>query len=93
MKTVKQLIWERFDQLMGGIGDDITPKDVDADEFDAGEEVEMEHTDDPEIAGEIALDHLSEDPEYYIKLYQAGLIDEPSAREKIQQMIKQKGIK
>jgi len=61
--------------------------------FDVGEEVEMEHTDDPEIAGEIALDHLSEDLEYYIKLYQAGLVDEPSAREKIQQMIKQKGIK
>ncbi len=93
MKTVKQLIWERFDQLMGGVGDDITPEDVDTDEFNAGEEVEMEHTNDREIAGEIALDHLSEEPEYYIKLYQAGLIDEPSAKEKIQQMIKQKGMK
>ena len=47
-KTVKQIIWERFDQLMGGVGDDITPQDVD--------------------------------------------IDEPAAREKIQQMMKQKGI-
>ena len=78
---------------MGGVGDDLTPENVDADEFDAGEEVEMEHTNDRKIAGEIALDHLSEEPEYYIKLYQAGLIDEPSAREKIQQMIKKKGIK
>lgn len=77
---------------MGGVGDDITPEDVDTGEFEVGEEVELEHTDDPEIAGEIALDHLAEEPEYYIKLYQAGLIDEPSSREKIQQIMKQKGI-
>lgn len=54
---------------MGGVGDDITPEDVDTNEFEVGKQ-----------------------PEYYIKLYQAGLIDEPSAREKIQQMMKQKGI-
>ena len=35
---------------------------------------------------------IRKQPEYYIKLYQAGLIDEPSAREKIQQIMKQKGI-
>jgi len=37
-------------------------------EFDKGVKVEMEHTDDEELAQEIAKDHLYEDPEYYTKL-------------------------
>jgi len=37
-------------------------------EYDKGIEVEMEHTKDPEIAAEIARDHLYEDPKYYTKL-------------------------
>jgi hypothetical protein len=48
-------------------------------ELKAGISVEMEHTKDSEIAKRIALDHLSEDPEYYEKLAKAGLVDEPSA--------------
>jgi hypothetical protein len=48
-------------------------------ELKAGMDVEMEHTNDPETAKRIALDHLSEDPEYYEKLAKAGLVDEPSA--------------
>lgn len=34
----------------------------------AGISVEKEHTTKDDIAEEIALDHLNEDPEYYIKL-------------------------
>jgi hypothetical protein len=30
--------------------------------------VEMEHTDSPQKAREIAMDHLFEDPSYYVKL-------------------------
>lgn len=37
-------------------------------EYMAGIETEMEHTDNPEIARSIALDHLFEDPKYYTKL-------------------------
>lgn len=48
-------------------------------ELQAGIAVEMEHTDDPEEARRIALDHLYEDPEYYEKLRKSGLIDEPQA--------------
>ncbi len=33
-----------------------------------GVKVEMEHTDDEEVAREIAMDHLWEDPAYYDKL-------------------------
>ena len=48
-------------------------------ELDVGTAVEMEHTKDPKEAEKIAKDHLAEDPNYYIKLYKAGLIDEPNA--------------
>jgi hypothetical protein len=36
----------------------------------------MEHTNDPEIAKEISLDHLTVDPKYYSKLVAAGLASE-----------------
>lgn len=44
-----------------------------ASEFDPkqlrrGMHVEMEHTTDPKIAQRIAMDHLVEDPKYYVKL-------------------------
>jgi hypothetical protein len=42
--------------------------DVLVDEFKKGISVEMEHTTDREIAKEITLDHLYEDPKYYTKL-------------------------
>jgi len=38
------------------------------DELEKGIKVEMEHTSDFAVATKIALDHLSEDPKYYIKL-------------------------
>jgi len=37
-------------------------------QLEMGREVEKEHTDNPEIAEKIALDHLSESPEYYTYL-------------------------
>ena len=37
-------------------------------QLEMGMEVEKEHTDDPEIAREIALDHLNEIPDYYTLL-------------------------
>jgi hypothetical protein len=48
-------------------------KDVPDDQFDAeqlnmGIEIEREHTDDLELAKEIAKDHLAEFPDYYTKL-------------------------
>jgi hypothetical protein len=46
-----------------------------------GIEVEMEHTPDAKKAEQIARDHLAEDPEYYSKLNQADLIDEPDAKQ------------
>lgn len=37
-------------------------------ELEMGIEVEKEHTDDPEIAKKIAIDHLKELPDYYTRL-------------------------
>jgi hypothetical protein len=44
------------------------PEDFDSDSLEDGIAVEMEHTDDPAIAKNIAMDHLAEDPDYYKKL-------------------------
>lgn len=41
------------------------PGDFDPAQLAKGERVEMEHTDDPALARQIARDHLAEHPEYY----------------------------
>lgn len=56
------------DELPGGRADDRTPDEFDPDQLAAGLRHEMEHTDDPHRAVEIAMDHLAEDPEYYTHL-------------------------
>lgn len=72
------------DQIKGGLSDKLTLMDIvnkhfpDSvskenikdilDQLKMGIDVEMEHTDDPEVAFEIAMDHLSEMPDYYSKL-------------------------
>lgn len=56
------------DRIPGGLGDKKEPHDFDAVQLDKGVEVELEHTDDREVAREIAMDHLTEDPGYYDKL-------------------------
>jgi hypothetical protein len=67
---------EEVNTLTGGVGDATAPSDVDPVELSLGQTVETEHTTDPDIATEIALDHLSEDPNYYTKLKKAGLAKE-----------------
>jgi uncharacterized protein YycO len=71
------------DHLPGGLADNKKPNDFDAKALAQGKAVEGEHTSRPEIAQEIAMDHLTEDPHYYTKLQkmegehekQAGLGD------------------
>jgi hypothetical protein len=46
------------------------PSEFDPSALRAGAHVEMEHTDDPQVAQQIAMDHLAEDPAYYTKLSQ-----------------------
>ena len=56
------------DKVPGGLADKGPPKGVNPEQVAKGVKVEMEHTDDPAIAREIAHDHLTEDPKYYDKL-------------------------
>jgi hypothetical protein len=67
---------EFYEELTGGVGDSTDSHDVDPIELAWGQFIEMEHTKDPNVATEIALDHLSEDPKYYSKLKKAGLAKE-----------------
>jgi hypothetical protein len=53
------------DNIEGGLADDKTPDEFDPKQILLGMEVELEHTNDPREALEIAMDHLVEDPEYY----------------------------
>ena len=51
---------KKKDELSGGVGDDISYDKFNKEQLDVGAEVELEHTDNPEIAKEIAGDHLAE---------------------------------
>lgn len=54
-------------RLQGGAAErlGVTERDVSPHELHLGQKHEMEHTDDPVLARQIALDHLAEDPRYY----------------------------
>jgi len=71
-------------QVQGGKADDKDPVDFDSNQIMIGMGVEMEHTDDPKIALEIAMDHLMEIPDYYTRLNkmekEAG-VEEPEGDE------------
>ena len=57
-----------MDFISGGLADGSQPADFDQRELQRGISVEMEHTSNPAVAREIAMDHLTEDSEYYKKL-------------------------
>lgn len=56
------------EKLPGGQAAGMKPSDFDQVQLAKGIEVEMEHTSDHNVATEIAMDHLKEDPNYYTKL-------------------------
>lgn len=64
MKKITEVFkWK--DQIQGGKGDKLSPNMVDKEQLAKGIKIEMEHTNDIDLATEIALDHLAEDPNYY----------------------------
>lgn len=71
------------DKLPGGKGDDAEAEDFPQDELEEGTEHEMEHTDDPEIAEEIAEDHLTESDDYYSDLDEMEAKDKEEETEEI----------
>jgi len=53
------------DKLKGGIADNKTPSDFNKKDLERGHLIEFEHTNDPNTAREIAMDHLEEHKDYY----------------------------
>lgn len=66
----------KSEELVGGKGDNKSLSSFNNKQVKMGRTVEMEHTKSPKIAQEITADHLTEDPDYYSKLKDAGLADE-----------------
>ena len=75
----KELLQQYTDKIEGGKGDKTLPKDLDKKQLLIGVMVEKEHTNDSMTALEIAIDHVTEDANYYHKLIAAGLVDEKPA--------------
>jgi len=65
-KYIKNM--QKEDKIPGGLADNADPRDFDPKSLEEGILVEMEHTSDKNIATEIAMDHLTEDKNYYKKL-------------------------
>ena len=69
MKMSKKLTTTaELDELEGGKADDTLSTELDSDELAKGIEIEKEHTNDENLAEEIAKDHLKEIPDYYTRL-------------------------
>lgn len=66
-KNIPKKIAKR-DMIAGGLADDKKPSEFDKKKLKAGAKVEREHTKNPKIAQEIAMDHITEDKDYYKKL-------------------------
>ncbi|MFA5154049.1 MAG: DUF5661 family protein, partial [Clostridia bacterium] len=56
------------EELKGGLGDNKKDEEFDDEQLEKGKDVEKEHTDDEDMAKEIAKDHLTEKDDYYDKL-------------------------
>jgi len=54
------------DKLPGGLGDCEPDNRFEPDQMDKGIEIELEHTEDKDLAKEITKDHLKEVPNYYL---------------------------
>lgn len=66
-KQLSRLI-EKSDRIPGGKADNKKESDFDPKQLAMGIEVETEHTKDRGLAKEIAMDHLTEIPDYYTRL-------------------------
>jgi len=67
-KEIHKISENYVDQMPGGLADSGPPPNVDEEQVQKGVELEMhEHTNDPNLAKEMAYDHLTDDPNYYKK--------------------------
>jgi len=59
---------QAIEHIPGGLAKDKKPEEFDPKALAKGIDIEMEHTDDPNVAREISMDHLTESPVYYDEL-------------------------
>lgn len=79
-KAIADKLGKPYNDTIGSEPDDEVDESMDtAHELKVGIANEMEHTDDPKVAQQIATDHLKENPHYYSDLMKCGLVDEPDA--------------
>lgn len=75
----------------------VSAKSVDSTELRMGKGVEKEHTSDEDTAERIAVDHLSEIPDYYTRLKkmedEAKVKEEPKKKEEVSEGIKVESLK
>lgn len=71
--------YNTYKYINDGIGKNTSVLDVNKKQLLVGINVEFEHTRDINMAASIAIDHLTEKPEYYTILLQSGLVDEKKA--------------
>ena len=74
-KILRKVISKLSDKIPGGKGDGLDDSEFDKDQLNKGIEIEMEHVSDPDLAKEIAKDHLSEIPNYYLNEEGVSRID------------------
>lgn len=68
-ELLKKVVEDAYkDHIHGGIADERKPSEFNQKNLRLGVQHELEHTDNIKIAREIAMDHLTEDPDYYQKL-------------------------
>ena len=68
-----------FHYTNNGIGENTPIEKINKEQLLVGIAVEMEHTDDLNMSASIAIDHLTENKDYYTILLQSGLVDEKKA--------------
>lgn len=62
------IIAAKKDKIIGGESDNESPNDFNKKDLEKGKKIELEHTNDPDIAQEITMDHLKEHKDYYVGL-------------------------
>jgi hypothetical protein len=82
--SIEEMNLDKSDFMHGGVGDFKKPEDFDQEQLGIGTVRELEHTKDEELAREIAMDHLTEDPDYY----KAEVEEASEANKKPEPMVK-----
>lgn len=68
VEALASLFKQAKDTLPGGVADNVPDSRFDRKKLEHAQKHEMEHTNDPDIAKEVAKDHMLEDENYYPKV-------------------------